>query len=65
MAEIVLKVILVGDVAVGKTSMVKRLVDNTFSTVHMATIGVDFLTKKMKVGGQQVTLRIWDIAGSA
>lgn len=59
----VVKVVLVGDIAVGKTSLRKRLVSETFSANYLATLGVDFATKKLNIDDQIVELQIWDIAG--
>ena len=59
----VIKCVLVGDIAVGKTSLRKRLVSETFSADYLATLGVDFATKKLALRDQLVELQIWDIAG--
>jgi len=61
--KIVIKVVLVGDIAVGKTSLRKRLVSETFSANYLATLGVDFATKKLQVDDKPLELQIWDIAG--
>lgn len=59
----VIKCVLVGDIAVGKTSLRKRLVSETFSANYLATLGVDFATKKLVIGDNILELQIWDIAG--
>jgi len=59
----VVKVVLVGYLAVGKTSLRKRLVSETFSANYLATLGVDFATKRLVIDDQVVELQIWDIAG--
>ncbi|KAI8142189.1 small GTPase superfamily, partial [Fennellomyces sp. T-0311] len=48
---------------VGKTSMVVRYVQKTFSTSSTSTIGASFMTKKLTVDDCQVRLQIWDTAG--
>eukprot|EP00769_Ergobibamus_cyprinoides_P001760 gnl/Ergobibamus_cyprinoides/2830.p1 GENE.gnl/Ergobibamus_cyprinoides/2830~~gnl/Ergobibamus_cyprinoides/2830.p1 ORF type:complete len:166 (+),score=67.59 gnl/Ergobibamus_cyprinoides/2830:29-499(+) len=58
-----LKVIILGDSGVGKTSLMRQFVNNTFSRQYKATIGADFLTKEMVVDDRQVTMQIWDTAG--
>jgi len=57
------KVVLLGDVAVGKTSLLNRYVYTTFSDTYQASIGMDFLSKTVTVGGQSIKLRVWDTAG--
>jgi small GTP-binding protein len=58
------QVIVVGDLGVGKTSFIKRYVDNTFSREYKSTIGVDFATKLIQISEDKVVrLQLWDIAG--
>lgn len=59
-----LKIVLIGPAAVGKTALVKRFVENTFSTKYTLTIGVDFLTKAVNIDDENIAaLTIWDIGG--
>ena len=58
-----LKVILLGDGMVGKTSLMNRFVTNKYSETLLRTIGVEFLNKDLIVNGQTYTLQIWDTAG--
>merc|ERR1719300_1338055 len=57
------KVVLLGDAAVGKSSLVERLQNNEFSEEKPSTIGAYFCIKKMTVAGKEVSLNIWDTAG--
>ncbi|XP_078608905.1 ras-related protein Rab-18-like [Branchiostoma floridae x Branchiostoma japonicum] len=57
------KLVLLGEVGVGKTSLFVRLKDDTFLEDTKASIGVDFCETLVKVGGEEVRLCIWDTAG--
>ncbi|XP_069489268.1 ras-related protein Rab-7L1 isoform X2 [Ambystoma mexicanum] len=58
------KVLIVGDVTVGKTSLVQRYANNTFSKNYKSTVGVDFALKVLQWSASEtVRLQLWDIAG--
>lgn len=61
--KVLLKVIILGDSGVGKTSLMNQYVNKKFSTSYKATIGADFLTKEVTVDDRIVTLQLWDTAG--
>uniref|UniRef100_A0A7E4W653 Ras-related protein Rab7 n=1 Tax=Panagrellus redivivus TaxID=6233 RepID=A0A7E4W653_PANRE len=58
-----LKVIILGDSGVGKTSLMNQYVNKRFSNQYKATIGADFLTKDVTIDDRLVTMQIWDTAG--
>ncbi|MHA2090173.1 MAG: Rab family GTPase [Candidatus Kariarchaeaceae archaeon] len=58
-----LKVTLLGDGAVGKTSLRNRFMGKGFRTEHLMTIGADFATYDRNLEGHNVTYQIWDLAG--
>ena len=58
-----LKVIIVGDSGVGKTSLMNKYINDKFSKHYQATIGADFLTKEVPVDDKLVSIQIWDTAG--
>eukprot|EP00761_Pharyngomonas_kirbyi_P011344 gb/GECH01011369.1/.p1 GENE.gb/GECH01011369.1/~~gb/GECH01011369.1/.p1 ORF type:complete len:207 (+),score=46.98 gb/GECH01011369.1/:1-621(+) len=58
-----LKVIILGDQGVGKTSLMMRYVKQNFSDQYKATIGADFMTKEVEIDKKVVTMQIWDTAG--
>jgi len=63
MDEISLKILLIGDSFVGKTSLLLKYCDGQFPEAHMATIGVEFKDKIINVGKWKVRLQIWDTSG--
>lgn len=58
-----IKIVLLGEGRVGKTSVALRFVHNTFNHTQQATLQASFLTKQVTACGQQVELAIWDTAG--
>ncbi|MCP9261266.1 Ras-related GTPase [Dirofilaria immitis] len=58
-----LKVIILGDSGVGKTSLMNQYINKKFSNQYKATIGADFLSKDITVDDRTVTMQIWDTAG--
>ena len=63
MSERCLKILLIGDSFVGKTSLLIRYCDGEFYQNHMATIGVEFKEKKLELDGRSIKLQIWDTSG--
>jgi len=61
--DFIFKIVLIGDATSGKTSLMRRYVDDTFNHETMTTIGVDFTVKTLVVNGSTVKLQIWDTAG--
>mmetsp|Transcript_400 Transcript_400/g.902 ORF Transcript_400/g.902 Transcript_400/m.902 type:complete len:223 (-) Transcript_400:51-719(-) len=59
------KVVLVGDVSVGKSHLLSRFIEDKLPPAPAATIGVDFKTRTLKLpnGGGSVKAQIWDTAG--
>jgi len=61
--ELKFKILIIGDSAVGKTSLLLKYVDNFFPETHMATIGVEYKTKNIETSKYKVILHLWDTAG--
>jgi len=59
----IFKVSLLGEGAVGKTSLRRRYLGETFESGYAMTVGADFAVKKMKLNSIEYTLQIWDLAG--
>ena len=66
MTAITSKVCVVGDFAVGKTSVIERFVNNQFSDKYLTTVGVKVDTKEIDLAdrGVQQKMIIWDVAGT-
>lgn len=66
MMPVTSKVCVVGDFAVGKTSVTERFVNNHFSDAYLSTVGVKIDTAEIELPALDVThkLVIWDVAGS-
>lgn len=58
-----LKILIIGESGVGKSSLLLRFTDDTFDPEIGATIGVDFKVKTLTVDGNKAKLAIWDTAG--
>ena len=61
--DINLKILILGDSAVGKTTLLLKYVDGYFPTMYVATIGVEYKIKKININGIDINLQIWDTAG--
>ena len=61
--DITLKILVLGDSNVGKTSLLLSYTDNYFPDSHVATIGIDYKIKKIALNGVNLKLQIWDTSG--
>jgi small GTP-binding protein len=57
------KVLVIGDVSAGKTALVHRLVNDSFSDKYKATLGCEFGLKTIEIGKRHVRVQLWDLAG--
>ena len=57
------KLIIIGDTGVGKSCLMKRVMDDEFKTEHQVTIGVEFGAYNLTVDGKVIKIQIWDTAG--
>ena len=58
-----LKIVIIGDRSVGKSSIMNTFVGEVFNSKSIATIGVDFRIRSLNVNGERVKLKIWDTSG--
>lgn len=58
------KIVLLGHFGVGKTSLIRRFIDDDFSEDYLVTLGVHVKKKNLKINNEDFTLIIWDIEGN-
>eukprot|EP01104_Vermistella_antarctica_P009918 TRINITY_DN2608_c0_g1_i1.p1 TRINITY_DN2608_c0_g1~~TRINITY_DN2608_c0_g1_i1.p1 ORF type:complete len:213 (+),score=50.54 TRINITY_DN2608_c0_g1_i1:187-825(+) len=61
--DLLFKFIIIGSAGVGKSCILHRFIENKFKQESTHTIGVEFGSKVVEVGGKNVKLQIWDTAG--
>ena len=61
--DVTLKILVLGDTCVGKTSLLLQYVEGFFPEVYMSTIGVEYKDKLIKVNETNINLQIWDTCG--
>jgi len=61
--DYLIKLLLIGDSGVGKSCLLLRFSDDSFTTSFITTIGIDFKIKTVEVDGKKIKLQIWDTAG--
>jgi Ras-related protein Rab-1A len=61
--DFLIKVVVVGDSGVGKSCLLLRYCDDTYTDSYISTIGVDFKIKTFDIGNKTIKLQVWDTAG--
>jgi len=61
--DFLIKLLLIGDSGVGKSSLLLRFSDDSFTQSFITTIGIDFKIKTLEIDGKRIKLQIWDTAG--
>jgi len=57
------KLLLIGETAVGKSCLLLRLAEDSFTHSFMPTIGIDFKNRNINLDGEEIQLQVWDTAG--
>jgi small GTP-binding protein len=58
-----IKILLIGDCGVGKTSLLLRYTEGTFTALIPSTLTVDYKARELRIGGKLLELQVWDTAG--
>ena len=61
--DVKLKIMVLGESMVGKTSLITRYTNDKFGGRYLCTVGIDFQKKKIELNNKTVLLQIWDTAG--
>ena len=61
--DLQVKLLMIGDSGVGKTCLLLRYANDSFSPTFITTIGIDFKIKTVPIDNHVVKLQIWDTAG--
>ena len=61
--DFLIKLLLIGDSGVGKSSILSRFADDSFSQTFITTIGIDFKIRTITLDDKKIKLQIWDTAG--
>ena len=55
-----IKLLLIGESGVGKSSLLLRFSEDTFNPMYITTVGIDFRVKNIELDGKKLKLQIWD-----
>ena len=58
-----LKIIIIGDTSVGKTSLMKRFIEGFYNDKTLSTIGIELFKKEVSIQDKQYIMKIWDTCG--
>lgn len=61
--EMILKIVVLGDSGVGKTSMLQRLTEGSYMDSQPSTVGVDFKSFNLEINARTIPVTLWDTAG--
>ncbi len=61
--DMIIKLVLIGETAVGKTNLLLRYTENKYDFSQRPTIGMDFVSKDVTIEGRKIKIQFWDTAG--
>lgn len=61
--DYLVKLLIIGDSSVGKSCLLLRFCDDSFTPSFITTVGIDFKIRTIELDGEKVKLQIWDTAG--
>jgi small GTP-binding protein len=61
--DCMLKLVIIGDAGVGKSALLRRFAEGTYTDNMPSTVGVDFLNRRVNLDGRKVEFQLWDTAG--
>ena len=57
----VIKLVVIGDLGVGKTSIIRRYVESDYSPEYRISVQLDFKQKQVALGERKLNLQLWDV----
>ena len=57
----VIKLVVIGDLGVGKTSLIRRYVESDYSPEYRISVQLDFKQKQVSLGDRKLNLQLWDV----
>jgi len=63
MSDNVVKIVVIGDIGVGKSSIIRRYVDNDYTPEYKISVQLDFKQKQVLQGEKKINIQLWDIPG--
>ena len=61
--DIKCSLLVIGTLSVGKTSILSRFTKNSFNMDYITTVGIDYVTKDIKINNKIIHVKIWDTSG--
>lgn len=63
MCSVILKIGIVGDAQIGKTSLMIKYAEGAYDPEYVQTLGVNFMEKSISIRQTEITFSIWDLGG--